>query len=174
MGVSAPDMVAALRQAFGDLIRDSHEHCGDATVVVQREDALEVLRELRDRPEFAFNFLIDVTAVDYLGRTPRFEVVYHLFSLPKNQRLRVKIGVSEPDPWVYSVLPLWKAANWLEREAWDMFGIRFVGHPDLRRILLYEQFVGHPLRKDYPVTQRQPIIPEREVVENDWKFYGKA
>jgi NADH-quinone oxidoreductase subunit C len=174
MGMSAPDMVAAVRQAFGDSIRDSHEHCGDATVVVQREDALEILRELRDRSEFALNLLIDVTAVDYLGRTPRFEVVYHLFSVPKSHRLRVKIGVSEDDPWVYSLVPLWKAANWLEREAWDMFGIRFVGHPDLRRILLYEQFVGHPLRKDYPVTKRQPIIEERDAVENDWKFYGKA
>jgi len=75
---------------------------------------------------------------------------------------------------VYSVVPLWKAANWLEREAWDMFGIRFTGHPDLRRILLYEQFVGHPLRKDYPVLKRQPIEPERDPIKNDWKFHGKA
>jgi len=172
--MSPTDLVAAVREAFGDRIRDSHEHCGDATVVIDREGALEILGELRDRSEFAFNFLIDVTAVDYLGRTPRFEVVYHLFSLPQKHRLRVKIGVPEDEPWVYSLVPLWKAANWLEREAWDMFGIRFTGHPDLRRILLYEQFVGHPLRKDYPVDKRQPLVPERDPVKDDWNFHVKA
>jgi NADH-quinone oxidoreductase subunit C len=168
------DLVAAVRRAFGDRICDSHENCGDATVVVRRDDAPAILGELRDRAEFAFNFLIDVTAVDYLGKTPRFEVVYHLFSLPKNHRLRVKIGVPEDDPWVHSLVPLWKAANWLEREVWDMFGIRFVGHPDLRRILMYEEFVGHPLRKDYPVAKRQPLVEERDPIEHDWKFHGKA
>ncbi len=174
MGLSASDLVAAVRNTFGERICDSHDHRGDATVVVRREDAIDVLRELRDRAEFGFNFLIDVTAVDYLGKTPRFEVVYHLFSLPQKQRLRVKIGVPEGDPWVYSLVPLWKAANWLEREAWDMFGIRFIDHPDLRRILLYKEFIGHPLRKDYPLTKRQPLIEERDPIENSWKFYGKA
>ena len=125
---------------------------------------------LRDRPELAFNFLIDVTAVDYLGRSPRFEVVYQLFSLPHNHRLRVKIRLAEEDPWVHSLADLWKSANWLEREVWDMFGIRFTGHPDLRRILMYEEFVGHPLRKDYPVGKRQPLTEERDPIARDWKF----
>ena len=102
--------------------------------------------------------------MDYLDkRTPRFEVVYHLYSLSKNHRLRVKIPVAGEDPVVDSLTPLWKGANWLEREVWDMFGIRFRGHPDLRRILLYEQFEGYPLRKDYPVNYRQPLVKEREL-----------
>ena len=102
--------------------------------------------------------------MDYLDkRTPRFEVVYHLYSLSKNHRLRVKIPVAGEDPVVDSLTPLWKGADWLEREVWDMFGIRFRGHPDLRRILLYEQFEGYPLRKDYPVNYRQPLVKEREL-----------
>jgi NADH-quinone oxidoreductase subunit C len=89
--------------------------------------------------------------------------VYHFYSFRAKHRLRVKVGVPEEDPIVDSLVPLWKGANWLEREVGDMFGIRFLGHPDLRRILLYEEFQGHPLRKDYPVNQCQPLVPEREV-----------
>jgi NADH-quinone oxidoreductase subunit C len=124
----------------------------------------EIFRWLREDPQLDFNFLADLTAVDYLDkRTPRFEVVYHLYSLSKNHRLRVKIPVAGEDPVVDSLTPLWKGADWLEREVWDMFGIRFRGHPDLRRILLYEQFEGYPLRKDYPVNYRQPLVKEREL-----------
>ncbi|MGH7290929.1 MAG: NADH-quinone oxidoreductase subunit C, partial [Myxococcota bacterium] len=125
---------------------------------------------LRDRPELAFNFLMDLTAVDYLGQTPRFEVVYHLYALTQHARLRVKIRVAEDEAWVQSLVDLWKSANWLERECWDMLGIRFVGHPDPRRILMYEEFVGHPLRKDYPVDKRQPLTEERDPIETGWKF----
>ena len=82
--------------------------------------------------------------------------------------MRVKIRVTEDEAWVPSVSSLWKAANWLEREVWDMFGIRFSGHPDLRRILMYEEFRGHPLRKDYPVSKRQPLVEERDPVNNPW------
>ena len=110
-----------------------------------------------------------ITAVDYLGQTPRFAVVYHLNSLALHHRLRVKIRVPEDEPWVHSLVDLWKSANWLERECWDMFGIRFVGHPDPRRILMYEEFVGHPLRKDYPVDKRQPLTPERDPIDVGWK-----
>lgn len=88
----------------------------------------------------------------------RFEVVYHLYSLEKNHRLRVKVPVEENDCVVPTATDLWAAADWFEREAWDMFGIRFDGHPHLKRILMYEEFVGHPLRKDYPVNKRQPLI----------------
>lgn len=164
--------MAQVRAAFGARVRDAHHHCGDATIVVDREDALDVFRALRDEAAFAFNFLMDLTVVDYLGRHPRFEIVSHLYSLPRNQRLRVKVEVPEDEPWVHSLVPLWKAANWLEREAWDMFGIRFIGHPDPRRILLYEEFVGHPLRKDYPVDRRQPLVEERDPIAVDWKFHG--
>jgi NADH-quinone oxidoreductase subunit C len=170
MGLSAGDLLARGRAAFGERILDSHARCGDATVVVGREDALAIFAALREPPDFAFDVLMDLTAVDYLGQTPRFEVVYHLYSLSQNHRLRVKIRVSEDDCWVHSLVPLWKSANWLERECWDMFGIRFVGHPDPRRILMYEQFVGHPLRKDYPVEKRQPLTEERDPIETGWKF----
>ena len=170
MGLSPDELLAQVRQAFGERIADTHQHCGDATAVIGREEALEIFTALRDQPPFAFNVLIDVTAVDYLGQTPRFEVVYHLYSLAQNHRLRVKIRVPEDEPWVQSLVDLWKSANWLERECWDMFGIRFVGHPDPRRILMYEEFVGHPLRKDYPVDKRQPLTAERDPIEVGWKF----
>ncbi|MBI3312076.1 MAG: NADH-quinone oxidoreductase subunit C [Candidatus Omnitrophica bacterium] len=88
----------------------------------------------------------------------RFEVAYHLYSLTRNHRVRLKVPVTAEDPTVDSVTSLWESANWFEREAWDMFGIRFTGHPDLTRILMYEPFEGHPLRKDYPVSKRQPLI----------------
>jgi len=161
-------LLDTLRARFGGKILDAHDRLGEETIVVGREDAPEVYRFLRDDPEMAFNFLLDLTAVDYLGRAPRFEVVTHLFSLSKRHRLRVKLPVDESDCWVHSLTPLWKSANWLEREAFDMVGIRFEGHPDLRRILMYPQFEGHPLRKDYPHTRRQPLVPERDPVENPW------
>ena len=85
-------------------------------------------------------------------------MVYQLLSIPHNHRLRVKVRVSEDEPEVPTAADVWPIANWLEREVWDMFGIRFSGHPDLRRLLLYEEFVGHPLRKDYPINRRQPLI----------------
>ena len=88
----------------------------------------------------------------------RFEVVYHFFSLSLKQRVRVKVPVEESDPVVDSLASLWESANWFEREVWDMYGVRFRGRPSLKRILMYEQFVGHPLRKDYPVNKRQPLI----------------
>jgi NADH-quinone oxidoreductase subunit C len=123
---------------------------------------LEIVRFLKEDPKLDFDFLADLTAVDYLGKKdPRFEAVYHQLSWQSHRRIRVKVPVPEDQPEVDSLTPLWKGANWLEREVWDMFGIRFRGHPDLRRILLYEEFRGYPLRKDYPVNQRQPLVPER-------------
>jgi NADH-quinone oxidoreductase subunit C len=169
MGLSAEALLAAVGEAFGDRIRATHQHCGDATITIAREHALDIFAALRDRPEFAFEFLMDLTAVDYLGQTPRFEVVCHLYSLTHNHRLRVKTRVAEDEPWVHSLTGLWKSANWMERECWDFFGIRFVGHPDLRRILMYEQFVGHPLRRDYPVEKRQPLTEERDPIAVGWK-----
>jgi len=117
----------------------------------------------RDAPALAFDMLMDLTAVDYLkypGREdgPRFEVVYHLYSLAHNHRVRIKTRVDEDDAVVPSAVGLWPSANWFEREVWDMFGVRFSGHPNLMRLLLYEEFVGHPLRKDYPIDRRQPLI----------------
>ena len=119
---------------------------------------LTILHFLKEDPEFDFNVLMDLAGVDHYRKRPRYEVVYHLYSLDQNHRLRVKVAADDPDPEVDSVTGLWQAANWYEREVWDMFGIRFKGHPDLVRILLYDSFQGHPLRKDYPVTKRQPLI----------------
>ncbi|HEX9443822.1 MAG TPA: NADH-quinone oxidoreductase subunit C [Candidatus Binatia bacterium] len=151
-----------IRQKLGAALLDSHAFRGDETVVVRREGLLETFRRLKEDPGLGFDFLSDLTAVDYLGKKePRFEVVYHLLALAKSRRLRVKVPVAESEPEVDSLTPLWRGADWLEREVWDMYGIRFRGHPDLRRILLYEEFRGHPLRKDYPVNQRQPLVPER-------------
>jgi NADH-quinone oxidoreductase subunit C len=156
-------------QAPGKIV-ESHSELGEATVYVEREEAISLLGALRDQAELGFDILMDLTVVDFLGRTPRFEVVYHLTSLSRHHRLRVKVRIDGEDPWVYSAVELWKSANWLEREAWDMFGVRFSGHPDLRRILMYEEFVGHPLRKDYPVDKRQPLTEERDPIARDWKF----
>ena len=102
--------------------------------------------------------LTDLTCVDYLGETPRFEMVYHLYSLAKNHRLRIKARVPEDPCEIDTLCPLWPSANWMEREVWDLYGVRFTGHPDLRRLLLYEEFQGHPLRKDYPKERRQPLV----------------
>ena len=156
MGLSADDLLARLRESFGDRILASSNEHGEATVEIGRDAALEVFAALRDRAELEFNFLIDLTAVDYLGQTPRFAVVYHLFSLPQNHRLRVRIRVPEDEAWVHSLVGLWKSANWIERECWDMFGIRFDGHPDPRRILLDDAWEGHPLLKSYAVDTPHP------------------
>jgi NADH-quinone oxidoreductase subunit C len=164
--------IDTLRARFGAKILDAHDRLGDETVIVARDDAPEVFRFLRDDPEMAFDFLMDLTAVDYLGKTPRFELVTHLFSLPKRHRLRVKVPIGEGDCWAHTLTPLWKSANWLEREAFDMYGIRFEGHPDLRRILMYPEFSGAPLRKDYAHNFRQPLIPERDPIENPWPPRG--
>ncbi|MGE5719399.1 MAG: NADH-quinone oxidoreductase subunit C, partial [Nocardioidaceae bacterium] len=144
-------------------IVEKHEDPGDLTAVVARDALLAALAHCRDEPTLAFDVLMDLTAVDYLkfpGREdgPRFEIVYHLVSITHNHRLRLKVRVDEDDASVPSAVALWPIANWLEREVWDMFGVRFEGHPDPRRLLMYEEFVGHPLRKDYPINRRQPLI----------------
>jgi NADH-quinone oxidoreductase subunit C len=157
-------LIEKLKERFGADILTAESARGEETVVVPRDRALEVLRALHDDPSLSFNFLSDLTGVDWLERSPRFDVVYHLRSLTHGHRLRVKVGVDAADSWVSSVASIWKAADWLERECFDMFGIRFEGHHDLRRILLYDSFVGHPLRKDYPYNRRQPIVDEIDPV----------
>jgi NADH-quinone oxidoreductase subunit C len=165
------ELLGKVREILGDAVLDSHAHLGDATVLVDREKIVPVMKSLQEHAELQFNFLIDLTGVDYLGRDPRFEVVYHLASIEASprgtspsrvlRRLRVKIGVPEEPCAAPSIAAVWPAANWMEREVWDLYGIRFTEHPDLRRILLYEQFKGHPLRKDYPKERRQPLVGPR-------------
>ncbi len=155
-------VVPAAEAVAAELVR------GQAVVVVPRAQLTEALRLLRDDPELSFTVLADLTVVDYLGREPRFEVVYQLRSLARGHRLRVKVGLPGDDPTVASASSLWNSALWAEREAWDLFGVRFVGHPDLRRILMYPEFEGHPLRKDYPVNKRQVLVPERDPIKRPW------
>jgi len=150
-----------LLEVFGGAVLATHAQCGDATARVEAGRIVEVLRFLRDEPGLEFAMLCDLTAVDHLGREPRFEVVYHLYSLARNQRVRIKADAPEAPCQIDSVVELWPAANWMEREVWDLYGIRFRNHPDLRRILLYEEFDGHPLRKDYPKERRQPLVGPR-------------
>ena len=147
---------------FGPRIVSSHAFHGDETLVVESADIHDVLSTLRVDPEARLDFLVDLTAVDHYGREPRFEVVYHLRSMHTGERLRIKAEVADTDdgtePSIATICDLWKSADWMEREVFDMFGIKFTGHPDLRRILMYEEFIGYPLRKDYPKEKRQPLV----------------
>ena len=147
-----------LAERFGDAIVSTHSGFGDDTAVVRREKIVEICTFLRDDPEMRFEFAMDLTGVDYLGEVPRFEVVYHLYSMEKRRRLRIKSRLHEEDPTIDSVSSVWPGMNWYEREAFDMYGIVFRNHPNLTRILMYEGFVGHPLRKDYPKAKRQPTV----------------
>lgn len=160
----SPILARLLRGAPGAVLA-THAELGDVTAVVDAPRLLEVMRLLRDDPATRFDMLMDLSGVDYLGYPgrsgPRFEVAYHLYSLERNHRLRVRVGAGAEAPEVDSVTPLWPAADWMEREAFDLYGIRFRGHPDLRRILLYDEFEGHPLRKDYPKERRQPLLGPR-------------
>jgi NADH-quinone oxidoreductase subunit C len=150
------------KELLGAAVTSTHSYRGDETLIVDPARIADVMKTLRDDAELYMNFLVDITAVDYLGREPRFEVVYHLRSFKSGAGLRVKAPVAEPEdgsnPALDTIVPLWASANWFEREVWDLYGIKFRGHPDLRRILMYEEFVGHPLRKDYPKEKRQPLV----------------
>ncbi len=148
-------VVEKLKGKFGASVLAEVEHRGETTVTVEAGEIVEICTYLRD--DCGFNFLSDLCGVDYLGRTPRFEVVYNLYNISTKSRLRVKILVAEQDPRVDTVSGVWSTANWHERECWDLMGISFNNHPDLRRILLPEDWQGHPLRKDYPVQG-----PDRE------------
>jgi NADH-quinone oxidoreductase subunit C len=157
-------VVDALVERFPDAVYGAYEGAGGDDCAFVKKDAIaEVCRVLKADPKFLFDMSPYVTAVDYLGQEPRFEVVYNLLSTKYNVRIRLRVKVPEADPVLPSVTPVWRGADWFERYCFDMYGIRFTGHPDLRRLLMYDEFVGHPLRKDYPLRGRQPLVPEREV-----------
>ena len=155
-------VIRAVKKACKDAFVDSHAEHGDHTVIVKPEKLLEVVEFLHGDPDMEMKHFCDLTVVDWPEREERFEVVIHLHSLTRHHRIRVKTSVPESDPVVPSITSLYKGANWFEREAFDMYGVRFEGHPDLRRILLWEEFEGHPLRKDYPKQRRQCPVPFRE------------
>jgi NADH-quinone oxidoreductase subunit C len=153
-----------LSAEFGPRILASSSFRGDDEAIVAPGDWSAAARFLREDGECAMDHFIDLTAIDYPEREPelpRFDVVLCLRSLAKNHRVRLKTRMRDGQE-LDSLVPVWQGASWTEREVWDMFGIKFKGHPDLRRILLYEEFVGHPLRKDYPIGKTQPLVPYRD------------
>jgi NADH-quinone oxidoreductase subunit C len=143
------------------------------TIFVPRELIVETCRVLRDSPDLRFSALSDVTAVDWWPAEPRFVVVYHLFSIDFATRLRLKVRLGGADPHVATVCRLWPAANWAEREVWDLFGIVFDGHPDLRRLLMPRDWEGHPLRKDYPVQIHKPVKIEKALGRSEEEFQAR-
>ena len=159
------DLVSA---RFPEAVVETHSQLGDDTAVIEPSAWRDVALFLRNDPRSQMNMFIDLTAVDYLwrGDVPRFEVVCHLRSLEKGHRIRLKARIGDEEgngAELDSLVPVWKGANWFERETYDMFGVVFKGHPDLRRLLMYPEFQGHPLRKDYPANRIQPLVPFRNV-----------
>ena len=153
--MDADTLVASLQAAHPDAQIERVPSVDLQTTCSISRDALPSLaRALRDQPEFAFTFLAELTAVDYWPQEPRYEVVYLLVSMANRMRLRLKVRMSGDDPHITTVSDVWPAANWLEREVWDLFGIAFEGHPDPRRLLMPEDWQGFPLRKDHPVQIR--------------------
>ncbi len=142
--------VARLIAANAEAVSDAKFDRDELSIYVDRAFIRQAVQLLRDDAELQYNFLADLTCVDWHPAQPRFEVVYHLLSIPKKKRVRLKVRVAEDEP-IESIVPIWPSANYYEREVFDLFGIRFVGHPDLRRLLMPDDWEGHPLRKDYPV-----------------------
>jgi NADH-quinone oxidoreductase subunit C len=153
--MDAETLVATLQAAVpGAQIESAPSIDLQTTIYASRDQVPALARALRDRPEFAFTFLAELTAVDFWPKEPRYEVVYVLVSMANRLRLRMKVRLGADDPHVATVSDVWPAANWLEREVWDLFGIAFDGHPDPRRLLMPEDWQGFPLRKDHPVQIR--------------------
>lgn len=176
MAISLDTILDVVRPVIGEAHVTTHH--GQHTITVNTSDLIDVLRELRDHPRTKFEQLLDVTAIDWLDkRTPRYEAVYFLYSITLKDRIRIKTGVSESAMHVPSVVSLWESANWYERETYDMYGITFDGHPDLRRFYMPEDYVDpvsgealYPLRKDYPLMGIPGAAPIPDFPERDrWK-----
>jgi NADH-quinone oxidoreductase subunit C len=154
-------LIEEIRTRLGDAVEAVADSFGDSVLLVRPASLRGLMTALRDAP-FDYAVLLDLTCVDFAAGEGRFELVYHLYSLSRNVRLRLKTSVRAESPVVDSLFGLWKNADWLEREVFDMFGIAFVGHHDLRRILMYDGFEGHPLRKSYPWRKEQPRLPLKD------------
>jgi NADH-quinone oxidoreductase subunit C len=149
---SKQDRIAQrVRDWDADAVAEVIEYRGESTLVVPKSHLRRVCEFLRDSPALRFNFLSDVTGMDRFPVEPRFELNYHLLSIPHRATLRLRLRAHGADPVVPSVMPIWPTANWHEREIFDLFGVRFEGHPNLERLLMPQDWEGHPLRKDYPV-----------------------
>ncbi|MCF6234773.1 MAG: NADH-quinone oxidoreductase subunit C [Gammaproteobacteria bacterium] len=201
---SKQTLVERLQLRFGDTLLWSQYAMGEVTIEIAPNELVDVCQSLRDEPDFEFDMLIDLCGVDYseykngqanrfTSKGGRFAVVYHLLSVKNNQRLRVRTFVDEETLRVASVVELWSSANWFEREAFDLFGILFEGHPDLRRLLTDYGFIGHPFRKDFPLegyvemrydsdkkrvvyepVSIEPRINAPRVIRNDHRFAAKG
>lgn len=143
------NIIDKIKEKFGDAVIDSHSFRGDDTVIVKKESLKEICTFLKEDKACAFDYLLDVCGADYMPREPRFEVVYHMHSISKKHRIRVKTQVADGEK-VDSVTSIWGTADWTERETYDMYGIEFEGHPNMKRIYMADDWKGHPLRKDYP------------------------
>lgn len=153
-------LLEAISNIPGAEVVETSEFRDQLSITVNPEKIIDVARELHDNEELSFEMCVDVTAIDWAKRTDRFTVVYHIYSLKNNFRLRLKANISDSkNPEIESVTPVWKSANWYERETWDMYGIVFKNHPDHRRMYLPEDFEYHPLRKEFPVLGIPGSIP---------------
>jgi NADH-quinone oxidoreductase subunit C len=153
------NLVTRLQEKFPDSVLHANTFREESTVQIRAEALLSVCRYLHNEPDQAYDFLTDLCGVDFYPREPRFQVVYHLLALKTKNRLRLKVSVPGTDLHLPSVVAIWKAADWMEREVFDMYGITFEGHPDLRRILLPPGWNVYPLRKDYPLRGRAEDEP---------------
>ena len=161
------EIAEKIKEQFPDEFLEVREFRGQAAVTVKKGRLFDICRYLHDEPSLFFDFLVDLCGVDYLGKKEnRFVVLYNLYSVRHRHRILVKAEVSEASPLIDTVVPIWAGANWHERECFDLFGITFNGHPDLRRILLPEGWEGHPLRKDYPVKGPGP--------DQEWKGFTEV
>jgi NADH-quinone oxidoreductase subunit C len=156
--MTRPELLVLLRERFGEKIRQQAEFRGETTFVIDAKDIRELAKFCKE--ELSFDYLLDISSVDNFGEEPRFEVVYELYSMTVAVHLRLKLSVPEDDPTIDTVSDIWPTANWHEREIWDMMGLRFNGHPDLRRILMWEGYPYFPLRKEFPLEGKPSDMPD--------------
>ncbi len=169
------EIIEEIRREFPpDCVLEAHEFRGQRGITIDKNNLLKIAGFLYNSPQINLDYLKDLCGVDYHGvKSPRFEIVYHLYSMKSEHMLRLNVPVSEEDPSVDSVTDIWKGANWHERECYDLYGIEFKGHPDLKRILLPDDWEGYPLRKDYPVKGPDEEWPGFEEVLNKAKDFKK-
>jgi NADH-quinone oxidoreductase subunit C len=159
---------SALRRVaerFPAAVEHGYTQHGDETLVIGRAFLVDVAKFCKEDPELDLKLPISVTCVDWIGEEQRFELVYTLYSISKKQHLRLKVRVPESDPTVPSVTSVWRGMDYWERYCWDMYGVKFTGRGHVKRLWMYEEFVGHPLRKDYPLRGRQPLVAERDFAD---------
>lgn len=161
---SIMEIIIELKRRFPNAVLADGVAFGHPFVQIEAARLREVMQFLKNNQATPFEQLLDVCGVDYLGDALRFECVYHLYSMSQKRRLRVTARIPEDACHIASVIDIWPSADWFEREAFDMFGIRFDGHPKLERLLMWDEFEGHPLRKDYPLNKRQPIPTSKEIL----------